>query len=444
MSTLGYVGSDSGWDSKATLSFIATISDDGDVTWQQVYDYLEDMNLSEEVIKSIQLQYDVANSSWDTWQDLTDFLDGLGFTEVTTEKIKAAYDASGSTWASWSDVEAALAAAGVEQEAITTFKTEWYAQNDWANWSEVENMLTQMGIDQEQINTIKTQYDNAGSDLSMSALEAILAGAGLSTDQVMSVKSELSGTVQVDLTEMDYWGASLAFLAAIRRNTEETAKQLGGNYSTWTDLANLYPDIYNWSYAFSPAGLSASGTGTGSLPISGSTSGGTITFPDYQKVYLYGGNGYRIDGNSDGLIRTETFPTQSWSNEILAQGNSLSRIADYTYYSWLNLRLLQQGFSRWSPSHWAGYYKFGGIASGPESGYEATLHGTELVVSPLASYPATVVGGVEKSEEPIIINLQVVTDNGEITKEEVIKIARDQADDIRIKTTRRPLGAKRI
>jgi hypothetical protein len=34
----------------------------------------------------------------------------------------------------------------------------------------------------------------------------------------------------------------------------------------------------------------------------------------------------------------------------------------------------------------------GGIASGPDSGYAATLHGTELVVSPLSSYPATVKG----------------------------------------------------
>ena len=35
----------------------------------------------------------------------------------------------------------------------------------------------------------------------------------------------------------------------------------------------------------------------------------------------------------------------------------------------------------------------GGIATGPESGYAATLHGTELVVSPSTSYPATVKGG---------------------------------------------------
>jgi len=35
----------------------------------------------------------------------------------------------------------------------------------------------------------------------------------------------------------------------------------------------------------------------------------------------------------------------------------------------------------------------GGIASGPLSGYDATLHGTELIVSPRTSYPATVRGG---------------------------------------------------
>ena len=34
----------------------------------------------------------------------------------------------------------------------------------------------------------------------------------------------------------------------------------------------------------------------------------------------------------------------------------------------------------------------GGVSTGPESGYGATLHGTELIVSPKKGYPATVVG----------------------------------------------------
>jgi chemotaxis protein histidine kinase CheA len=43
-------------------------------------------------------------------------------------------------------------------------------------------------------------------------------------------------------------------------------------------------------------------------------------------------------------------------------------------------------------------YADGGIASGPDSGYEATLHGTELVVSPKSSYPATVTGGLSSAD----------------------------------------------
>jgi hypothetical protein len=38
-------------------------------------------------------------------------------------------------------------------------------------------------------------------------------------------------------------------------------------------------------------------------------------------------------------------------------------------------------------------YADGGIASGPSGGYNATLHGTELIISPRTNYPATVKGG---------------------------------------------------
>ena len=76
----------------------------------------------------------------------------------------------------------------------------------------------------------------------------------------------------------------------------------------------------------------------------------------------------------------------------------------------------------------------GGIASGPESGYSATLHGTELIVSPRASYPASVRGGdnvilieelralraelkasnakIEKNTEKAASTLQIVTRGG--------------------------------
>jgi len=40
----------------------------------------------------------------------------------------------------------------------------------------------------------------------------------------------------------------------------------------------------------------------------------------------------------------------------------------------------------------SGNYAYGGISDGSDSGYTATLHGRELIVSPRASYPATVKG----------------------------------------------------
>ena len=46
---------------------------------------------------------------------------------------------------------------------------------------------------------------------------------------------------------------------------------------------------------------------------------------------------------------------------------------------------------------WAGFAE-GGISSGPESGYLAKLHGTELIVSPKGGYPVTVAGG-DRGEE---------------------------------------------
>jgi hypothetical protein len=64
-------------------------------------------------------------------------------------------------------------------------------------------------------------------------------------------------------------------------------------------------------------------------------------------------------------------------------------------------------------------YAYGGIATGPDSGYGATLHGTELIVSPKASYPATVKGGdnvvliseIKALREEMKVNLYSIAKN---------------------------------
>lgn len=54
----------------------------------------------------------------------------------------------------------------------------------------------------------------------------------------------------------------------------------------------------------------------------------------------------------------------------------------------------------------------GGIATGPESGYQATLHGTELVVSPNASFPATVKGGDSPRDNMLLERIATAIETG--------------------------------
>lgn len=99
---------------------------------------------------------------------------------------------------------------------------------------------------------------------------------------------------------------------------------------------------------------------------------------------------------SPSLLTAAPDPNE-WVRSISEDGSPrLLGSPDLTGWQWM----AQQEFNAMGPSTWSGsyqkmpgYYALGGIASGPESGYGATLHGTELIVSPRTSYPATVKGG---------------------------------------------------
>ena len=99
----------------------------------------------------------------------------------------------------------------------------------------------------------------------------------------------------------------------------------------------------------------------------------------------------------------------------------------------------------------------GGVVSGPKSGYMSLLHGTEAIVPlPKGSIPVELLGMAEmitpdvpmanlnlynapsdSESGDITINLQIVTEDGEVTREDVIKIARNTADEIRVKANKR-------
>lgn len=70
-------------------------------------------------------------------------------------------------------------------------------------------------------------------------------------------------------------------------------------------------------------------------------------------------------------------------------------------------------------------FAYGGISSGSDGGYIATLHGTELIVSPKANYPATVKGGInaELIEEVRALRKELNAANFQIAKN-TLKISR--------------------
>jgi hypothetical protein len=67
-------------------------------------------------------------------------------------------------------------------------------------------------------------------------------------------------------------------------------------------------------------------------------------------------------------------------------------------------------------------YADGGIASGPQSGYQATLHGTELVVSPKKSYSATVTGASYAELVAEVKALKNEVAKGNVSSSELVKI----------------------
>jgi len=303
-------------------------------------------------------------------------------------------------------------------------------------WAELERALQANGVDDETHKTIKGIYESQGG-MTMSQLEQLLSDSGVPESVTRNITTDIEGQVTVDLQEMDYWEASLGLLIWIGENTGEIAKQLGASYADWNKFAAFAPGVFDWAGAFS-GGLGRQAPTGNPLPVTDGTGGGGGSYDAngllkvgcyefgipheawqgtvglkvynanidniwskvnsyliylthvYNRLYdlrvggtvaVSGGTAYRtvsIDGSALTYL--------SWIH------TSLDQIEIYTYKSALNAAKLLQGFYYWDPGRNfpEPQYKLGGIATGPETGYQATLHGTELVVSPKDSYPATV------------------------------------------------------
>lgn len=173
-------------------------------------------------------------------------------------------------------------------------------------------------------------------------------------------------------------------LAALDKTVVDSLKILGDMIdsritSTAADLAT----VFNLLMQTIAAGIPVIPQETPGQPI-GYSATGALTNDEIKAFYA--------DSNSifaDGMVTTSelmmlgiTTQASQMNDLIVATGMS------NTYLSTVSKEL-------WDLNHAAGVggYAEGGIASGPESGYRATLHGTELVVSPKNSVPVRMSGG---------------------------------------------------
>ncbi|MBT7081036.1 MAG: hypothetical protein HN929_06175 [Chloroflexi bacterium] len=375
LALLGFTGSSAGWNAEATVALVAQLADNEGLLWADIEAVLASYGVVDEtIIKTLQAAYDAGMGDFPTWNDLADAMRTVGVDDTTQKAIEAAYS----------------------------------------------------------------------GDMTWSELEQLLYATGTSEAVIREIKASVVGNVPVELAEQDVWLAQLELLVAIVQNTRSMADRLGGNFVSIQSVANLYdedllgsiPDnfLMNSGSGVWPGGAAGSGTDNSLLSsmnsllstwlpylgyltsiyarqhdvhvtssvISGGTDNGLlssinsylITYQPYLGymddiyTYLVSINNFLSSINSY-LVTYQ--PYLGYQDDIFARLHDVhitSNVASggggtgaYDYQQLVNLQRLQLGFHRWSPSHWQEYYfRDGGIATGPASGYPATLHGTEAVV----------------------------------------------------------------
>lgn len=377
----------------------------------------------------------------------------------------------------WSDFEQAFQNAGYTDEtAIKTIQAQYDAQYaaGMDTWAELSAALVSAGVSATAQKTVKGVYTSQGG-MTMSQLEQLLSDSGVPESITRNITTDIEGSVSVDLAEMDVWKAQTALLMAIAQNTARAALALSGGSITLADvgvsLGSLSQQIQEWI-----PGMDIYGVGTNAHVFQwgpwvdfGGGSGGTpstmtVTQTDRSKlqanawlqnsplVKLLGSDGRGISaysitslsGKLDNIYNrlggtlsiNGTVELSTWFGQVLA------RIASNTYGSYQNLAKLNTKFDAGIYSlaglvqggvrtDYGLQFDYGGIASGPESGYQATLHGTELVVSQKSTFPATVLSNgasTRQRAEEIALLRELV----ELQKEEIDTLRVNRSGDSNI------------
>lgn len=236
--------------------------------------------------------------------------------------------------------------------------------------------LNLINMSTEEINTKITDYIN---NLSDKAVEKLFGGLisqyqqlneGLLETAIRLIAQKETISKILEMTNQTFDGTTSQFI-----KFSDSLVKVAGSLDKLTDAFSTYYDAF-----FSDAEKQA----------------------DYKKQLqsVLGSYGYSLPTDRAGYrdivegINLSTEAGMQAYYAMLATAETADKYYDYLEQAKGNVRPESYSTNLEYQRALAGLPKYadGGIASGPMTGYAATLHGTELVISPRKSYPATVKG----------------------------------------------------
>ena len=276
------------------------------------------------------------------------------------------------------------------------WKTIEAAYNDnsggfFPNWTKLENALNEAGVNLDSadgtalLKEIEGKYESG--DMTWSELEDLLEATGTPATVIRNIHSSVVGAVEVEaieLTEMDVWISMVQILTGILNNTAKVASYFTGKGVDIGTVSGWMSPAVRASWGSYFEGGANLYRGREYIYPTGSPGSGA-DFPTTMEVE----QSRRHDLDANVWVQNPTTTV----NLATAWWQLFGRIASNTYGSYRNsgyLNDLMNASSYSLSSAWLArggvrtndnfQFASGGIAVGPETGYAATLHGTEAII----------------------------------------------------------------
>jgi len=342
MDMMSKVVDEHGWNSDVTMTFVSEMADNF------TGDFEDNMEL---------LNYISTGSGWESDATLMFLADSQNFDTEDIDKVFEAMNLVRDQSGGW---ETPATVAFLSNESAFSLLT---LEDKMAAFGFVGS---DAGWESSATTALVANLSNQG--LPWSAIQDTLTGYGVMDD---TIEKTILGAYYSSTPDFNSW-EKLSSALTLAGLDDVTMKTIQGNYTGNMPMADLHQLL-------SAAGVSDNVIATINEQVQASVSGQVDT--DLEP----GMDGLNNKMAENNLSTAWLSHIHSYLGLIYDRLVWLKPIYDYQALIY-NSRVLSNNRG----------YAYGGVASGPESGWQATLHGTEVVISPKASYDnVSVLGGMD-------------------------------------------------